>query len=162
MWKKTEIMDRLDAAREALCNALEGVDTEQELCPGWTASALLAHISGWDEWTIPWFRAVAAGDRAYEPPWRGVDAHNAEFVAEREGLSYGEMLQDCERSRKQLKATIGDMPAEALSTPLDYPWGERGTVADFTLILAKHDEEHAAEIEAAKVKAAGLIDRREP
>lgn len=147
---KIGLIGRLEAGHEALRTALEGVDADMEVCPGWTASGLLAHISGWDEYAIPWFRAIAEGDLPYEPPWRGVDAHNAEFVAEREGLSYAEMLQDCERSRERLKATIGAMPAEALGTPLDYPWGERGTVAEFALILAEHDKEHAAEIEAAR------------
>jgi hypothetical protein len=153
---KTELVERLEAGHEALRTALEGVDPATEACPGWTAGGLLAHISGWDEWTIPWLQAVAAGDREYQPSWRGIDALNAEFVAQREGLSYEQMLQDWERSRERLKAAIGDMPAEALDTPLDYPWGGCGTVAEFALILAEHDEEHAAEIEETKGEPDGV------
>jgi hypothetical protein len=153
MGSKSELIGRLEVARETLRTALEDIDVEQEVSPGWTASKVLAHISGWDEYAILWFRAVAAGDTAYEPPWRGSDAHNAEFVAEREGFSYEEMVRDCERCRERLKSTISAMPPEALDEPLSYPWGGSGTVADFAVILAEHDKEHAVEIEVAKTQA---------
>jgi hypothetical protein len=152
---KTQLIEHLEAGHEALRTALEGVDPDIEVCPGWTARGLLAHICGWDEWTIPWFRAVADGDREYGPPWRGIDALNAEFVARREGLGYEDLRRDWARSRERLKAVIGDMPAEALDAPLNYPWGGSGTVAQFALILAEHDEEHAAEIEEARGELAG-------
>ncbi len=45
---------------------------------------------------------------------------------------------------------------QALDAPLTYPWGGSGTVADFALILAEHDEEHAVEIEAEKTKTSGV------
>jgi hypothetical protein len=156
MRNKAALIKRLEVAHETLRSALADMDTEKEVCPGWTASELLAHISGWDEYAILWFRAVAAGDQAYEPAWSSIDALNDEFVAERAGLSYDELLQDCGRSRARLIATIADMPAEALETPLDYPWGGSGSVAGLALILAEHDEEHAAEIEAAKAKPSGV------
>ena len=106
MRSKTELISRLDVAREALRDALEGVDTEQEICPGWTVNGLLAHISGWDEYAIPWFRAVAAGDAGYKPPWRGINVHNAEFVAEREGLSEGALKMRLLRIRKRLRRRL--------------------------------------------------------
>ena len=33
-----------------------------------------------------------------------------------------------------------------------YPWGGSGTVAEFALILAEHDEEHTVEIEADEAR----------
>jgi len=151
---RTELIQRLEGARQELRAALEAIDPEMEICPGWTSKELLAHIAGWDRVTIPSLRAHAGGIEPGATAAGDLNLMNAQFIEGYQALSYSQMVSECERVRQELESALEEMPEEKFAEPFLFPWGERGTIADLVAILAGHDEEHARELQGLKAARA--------
>jgi hypothetical protein len=147
---RTELIHQLEEARQDLRSALEAIDPEMDICPGWTGKQMLAHIAGWDQVTIPSLRAHARGIEPGATATGDFDLVNAQFIAGYQALSYSQMASEFERVRDELKTALEQMPEERLGEPFLFPWGERGTVADLVAILAGHDGEHAQELQSLR------------
>jgi hypothetical protein len=154
MSDKDILIQQLDAARQALRTAIEGLDREAEIYSGWTLKQLLAHVAGWDDAVITSLQAHIKGNEPGAPADRGIDHYNAESVATREALPYERIHQEWELAREQLKCIIRDMPEDKFATPLLFPWGHHGTVSQIVAIFTGHEHEHAIDLEALKVKLA--------
>lgn len=148
MDEKTRLLEQLDQARAALLTALEGLDPQTEIYPGWTAKHLLAHVTGWDEACTASLRAHAVGNEPGTPAVRGIDHYNAESVATREALSLEQVKRECALARQQFEAAIRDLPEEKFDQPLLFPWGRVGTIDFLVQIFVHHEREHAREIES--------------
>jgi hypothetical protein len=151
MEKKTQYLERLDAAHANMQAELVDIDVHMEIYPGWTIKHVLAHIAGWDDAST--MRAHANGSESSVLAAEGIDAYNAQSVATRETLAYEQVAREWELAREQLKSAIDEMPPQKLEAELLFPWGRRGTIAQLVAILANHEDEHAHEIQALKARA---------
>lgn len=150
----TDLIQHLDQAREKMRRVQAGVDEHLLIYPGWTSKHILAHIAGWDDAT----RAALAAHTAqsiYVTPALDADSYNAISVAERENLTYAQVVREWEAAREQLKAELVNLPPEKLAEHLLFPWGETGTLTQLYEELAQHEAGHARIIEQ-------VLERQKP
>ena len=149
------LIEQLSKGRTAMQRALSRVDTQVEICPGWTIKEVLAHISGWDAVGTSTVRAHLAGEQPPPLEIRGIDAYNAYLVAGCETMSYQEVVEDWKRARRQLVHALSETPPEKLRERVHFPWGEMGNIHRLVSILSEHEREHAQEIMELASPAAG-------
>ncbi len=147
---KAQLMQAFDQAHDQMRAVLPGIDCCMEIYPSWTIKEMLAHLAGWDDATIATLRAFSAGQPTPLLALRGIDAYNAQTVAERADLKYEQTVQEWELVREQLKAILNDLPAERLGDKIVSPWGPITTVARLIAIIADHEEEHAVVVQELK------------
>jgi hypothetical protein len=140
------LIEQLGKARSAMQRALSCVETEREICPGWTIKEILAHIAGWDEVGTSTVRAHIAGETLPPLEVRGIDAYNAYLIARTETLTHEEMVQAWRLARRQFTDALAEAPPEKLKDRAHFPWGETGNIARLVSILVEHEREHATEI----------------
>ena len=140
------LIEQLSKDRTAMQRALSRVDTETEICPGWTIKEVLAHISGWDAVGASVVRAHLAGEQPPPLEVKGIDAYNAYLVARCETMTHQEIIEDWRRSRKQFVHALSETPPEKLRERVQFPWGETGNIPRLVSILSEHEREHAQEI----------------
>ncbi|MEX2238155.1 MAG: maleylpyruvate isomerase N-terminal domain-containing protein [Dehalococcoidia bacterium] len=78
---KAEALAQVDAARQELLSALDGVSEDEAGRPiagGWTLKELLGHVVGWDNNYADRLTEIAAG-RESIPDEENVDAENQSF-----------------------------------------------------------------------------------
>jgi uncharacterized protein (TIGR03083 family) len=154
MDEKQDLIRQLDEARAELMAALDGIDLNAQIYPGWTLKELFAHLAGWDDAVASSLRAHAGGREPATPAAEGINVYNAQSVETREPLSYTQTLKECEAARELLKAAIRDLPQEKFNERIILPWGGTSTVERLVLTFVHHDrEEHAAEIRVFKAKS---------
>jgi hypothetical protein len=122
------------------------VDTQREICPGWTVKEILAHIAGWDAVGTSTVRSHMAGEQPPPLETRGIDAYNAYVVAGCEMLTHEQVVEDWKQARRQFVGALAEAPPEKLRDRVEFPWGETGNIARLVSILVEHEREHAAEI----------------
>ncbi len=155
MSDKTELMQEFDRAREELRSLLPGIDAQRRLYPSWTIKEFLAHLTGWDDATIVTLQALKAGEATPLLASRGIDAYNAQTVAERAGLDYGQIVREWELVHDQVKAFLTEMEAERLEQEIISSWGKPMTVAQLMWVMIDHELEHAADLRAWRAEDAG-------
>jgi hypothetical protein len=150
----TDLIQYLDQAREKMRRVQAGVDEHRLIYPGWTIKHVLAHIAGWDDETRSALTAHIT-QAVYVTPALDADSYNAISVAERENLTYAQVVREWEASREQLKAELANLPPEKLAEHLLFPWGETGTLTELYEGLAQHEAGHARIIEQ-------ILERQKP
>ena len=155
MGNAERLIKELGQARSEMERAVSAVDRQQEICPGWTVKEVLAHISGWDAVGIGTVKAHVAGEQPPPLAARSIDAYNAYLVAGCEALTYEEVVEDWERTRRQFEQALREAPPEMLTEQVQFPWGETGTIAWYVSILVGHEQEHAKEIMTVVAAEAG-------
>ena len=88
MTEGERLIERLVKSRSGMHRALSRIDTQTEICPGWTIREILAHIAGWDKVGTGTVRAHLMGEQPPPLETRGIDAYNAYVVAGCETLTY--------------------------------------------------------------------------
>jgi uncharacterized protein (TIGR03083 family) len=140
------LIERLNQSRSAMQRALSSVDTQREICPGWTIREVLAHIAGWDDVVTSTVHSHLAGQTPPPLEVPGIDAYNALLIARCETLAYEEVVQYWRAARRQFVEAIAEAPPEKLRDRVEFPWGETGNIARGVSILVEHEREHATEI----------------
>jgi hypothetical protein len=153
------LIERLNQSRRAMQRALSSVDTQREICPGWTTREILAHIAGWDEVGTSTVRAHSAGETPPPLEIRGIDAYNETLIAKCKALTYEEVVQCWRSARRELVNALDDAPPDKLRERAQFPWGETGNITRLISILAEHEREHADEI--LEVVSGGAEDESE-
>jgi hypothetical protein len=143
-----QFVKRLTQAREEVQALLPDIDIHMEIYPGWTIKEMLAHLAGWDDATILALKAYIAGEPPPTPADRGLDAYNAQTIAERSGLNYDQIVREWEWVRGQLIPILYQIEEEKLGTIIVSPWGDSMTIAHLLNIMIEHEEEHAEVIRA--------------
>jgi hypothetical protein len=146
MDKRTELIQRLERSRAMMVAHLDKIDQNRKIYPLWTVREIIAHLSGWDDATIAFIRAIITGNEPATPAARGIDVYNAETVATREGLDYDHVYREYLETRRVLLEEIRQMPEELTTTPYILPWGGNGTLEDMINIFGPHEEEHAEDV----------------
>lgn len=139
---------RLQSSRKALEDLLARLPHGEQVFPGWSARELQAHIAGWDQVTAAALRLHARGERVPVTITAGIDEHNRAMVQARASLDREQIAQDFRAQRAALLQALADLPDERFDQPLDFPWGDRGSVAYLVEIFVDHEQEHAAELDA--------------
>ena len=148
MTTKMQFVKRLTRAHEEVRALLPDIDIHMEIYPGWTIKEMLAHLAGWDDAMILALRAYIAGDTPPTPANRGIDAYNAQTVAERSNLNYDQIVREWEWVREQLIPILYQIKEEELETIIVAPWGPSMTITQMLNIIIHHEEEHAEVIQA--------------
>jgi hypothetical protein len=88
----------------------------------WTVKDILAHISGWDSYTIG---ALAAFFEGETPDWGGeVDEFNRQSVEERKNLSWEEVLAEFEETGHRVIKSYSQVPESVWNQPM---WPDQDT-----------------------------------
>ena len=143
MHQRNFLIARLNKARTHLSDLIAEAPKEKQIYPGWTMKEFVSHISGWDDSTIEALRAHAKGEPVGTTVARGIDDYNSKTVYTRETLDLDHVLKEWEATRVELIKALTDLPDEKYHVPLNFPWGEFGTIAYFIEIFVDHEEEHA-------------------
>ena len=140
------LVERLEASRAQMIAHLDEIDKNRKIYPLWTVREIVAHLSGWDDTSIGFIRAIVAGEIPPTPAMRGIDVYNAETVATREGLDYDHIYREYIETRRILLELILTMPEEKITEKHVLPWGGEGTLMDLIDIFGPHEEEHAEDV----------------
>lgn len=147
MDKREELAARLERSRASMLIHLDEIDRNRKIYPLWTVREILAHLSGWDDATISFIRAILDGDQpGLTLAAQGIDVYNAQTISTREGLDYNHIYHEYLETRRILLELIRRMPEEQVTQPYVLPWGGYGTLVDMVNIFAPHEEEHAEDL----------------
>jgi len=147
MTQNETLIQRLETSRAMMIAHLDEIDRNRKIYPLWTVREIIAHLSGWDDATIAFIKAIVAGEVPATPAARGIDVYNAETVATREGLDYDHIYREYIETRKVLLDLIRAMPEEKTTQQFILPWGDKGTLVDIIDIFGPHEEEHAEDVQ---------------
>ena len=140
------LIQRLENSRALMIAHLDEIDKNRKVYPLWTVREIIAHLSGWDDATIAFLKALIAGETPPTPAVRGIDVYNDETVATREGLDYDHIYREYIETRKVLLDLIRKVPEEKVTRIYITPWGDEGSLVDMVDIFAPHEEEHAEDV----------------
>lgn len=141
-----EIKDTLAQSFECMVETLEQADEDVEIYAGWTVKELVAHLIGWDTATANSLSSFIQGGVPDVVSINGVDAYNAETLAQYAGLSLGQLVEEWQNERQRLLDTMTALEESQLKAKINFPWGGRDTVSKMLFYLANHDTKHTNDI----------------
>jgi hypothetical protein len=136
------LIERLNAARQALDALLPDAPTDKYIYPTWTIKEFLDHLSAWDAAVVEALHAHAKGEPVPQTAARGINSYNAHAITERKKIDLEASKREFHSSRMAVIQALKDLPDAKFNEPLLFPWGEYGTVAYFIEIFVDHDEHH--------------------
>jgi len=147
---RDELLTRMNAGRERLWSAIDGLDAEALALPGvngeWAAKDVLAHMAFWEEHASQRLRLIAEG-RAEQIHYYGsgeIDDINAQVFAERRPWTVAEAEQALRLARRRLLEDLAALTDEQLgSSPAGIP-----VLAWLAADTFEHDQEHLPQITA--------------
>ena len=153
MSEKKRLLKWFDQAREEMRSALEGIDTEQEIYPGWGMRENIAHITGWRARSLRRLEAAANGQPEPKPVWPATLSNDDEindwiYEQNRERL-LGEVVSESRESFARLGEIVQMLPDEALSDPAYFPWLEGQALGPAIVdgaFFGHWHEEHESEV----------------
>ena len=143
MHQRNFLIARLNKARAHMGALISAAPKEKQIYPGWTLKEFVGHVSGWDDATIEALHAHAMGEPVAQTVTHGIDEYNATAVSQRAALDLDQILKEMADKRAALIQALHDLPDERFNVPLDFPWGESGSVAYMIEIFVDHEEELA-------------------
>lgn len=147
MSKRDELIAAYENSRAKMIAHLDEIDKNRKIYPLWTIREILAHLSGWDDATITYIRAVLDGkEPGITSAVQSLDIYNAETVSTREGLDYDHIYREYIETRKVLLDLIRRYPEDWVNKNFTLPWGPQGSLADMVETFAPHEEEHAEDV----------------
>jgi uncharacterized protein (TIGR03083 family) len=150
--KKTELLERVRAARGEMERALEGLSEEDATHPGlnpnWSVRDALSHVVAWEIEAANAIEGIRAGTYAARPFDReSIDRFNEAAVAERRSRTFAQVRAEFDDAHLRLTGVLEALPDEIEERTPVYKFAEG---AGF-----KHLSHHAAQIEEWKKKTAG-------
>jgi hypothetical protein len=145
---KAAWMAEMDQARAELWKAVDALDPEIDVCPGWNKRDFYAHIAGWEAIVYEVFVCNTTNTPLKTYPYNNLDnldEANAAFVAERQSGTEDNIKLECEIDRYAIKRMMDDIPADDFDKPIQFPWGPL-TAAQFARDAIKHERDHADDI----------------
>jgi hypothetical protein len=116
--KRDAFLARLDRAWQDFNAACAGLAEAELLAPGvtgdWSVRDLITHVTIWEEETLHHLPTILAGGRPprYKDAYGGIDAFNAQAMAQRRGLPLAEVLRRRDATHRRLLAYIETLPDE--------------------------------------------------
>ena len=143
MGAKQDLLQRAEHEYEGLKAAIKGLDDVQmsQVWLGtWGVRDILAHIAGWHREMIPALERLGRDEAAHpDGAYDDFDAWNARFVAARQGLAPADLLQELDRSHRELVGAASRLPDEHFAEGKTAPGLVDG-------VAGGHYREHAEQI----------------
>ena len=118
---RTQLLKRLDEAWEALKASYSGLSEAEMLEPGvegdWSVKDIIAHVTSWEEEALKHLPRILAGGKPprYSDVYGGIDAFNAQVIAERRKLSLAEVLRQRDETHQRLIAFLQTVPEDQIA-----------------------------------------------
>ena len=152
---KEDFLAQLDADRQRLLQAIEGLSAEEmTAAPAvgeWTVKDILGHIAAWEWEAVKAVEQTLAGQRPDLLDIEDVDAWNAAQVAAWRTRPLEDVLAELHRSRQALVAAIGRLDEAQFEAADAFPQLEGRSLHQ--LLDWKHDRHHAVDLEAWRARS---------
>jgi hypothetical protein len=115
---RSQFLGRLDRAWQDFLSACDGLSEAELLAGGvtgnWSVRDLIAHVNIWEEETLHHLPTIKAGGRTpkYSDQYGGIDAFNAQAMAERRDLPLAEVLRRRDETHRRLLDYLQEQPEE--------------------------------------------------
>jgi hypothetical protein len=143
MGAKQETIQAAEQEYAKLRAAVHGLDETrltQVWLGTWGVREIMAHIAGWHREMVPAVDRLARGEPPYpDGTYDDFDAWNARFVEGRTGMKTADILDEADRSHRELLHVAGQLSDEQL-----VPGQAARALIDG--VAADHYREHAAQI----------------
>jgi hypothetical protein len=114
---RLQLLNKLDKAWADLQEAYAGLAAAQLSVPGangdWAVKDILAHVTTWEEETLQYLPLIVAGGT---PPryasYGGLDAFNAQKMAQKRDLAPAEVLRQLDAVHARLRDYVQSVPEE--------------------------------------------------
>jgi len=118
---RLQLLKRLDTAWTAFRESYTGLPDSQLTAPGvtddWSVKDILAHVTIWEEEALKHLPHIIAGHRParYSVTYGGIDAFNAQMVAQRSVLPLADIFRQQEDTHQRLIDFIQTIPEEHIT-----------------------------------------------
>jgi hypothetical protein len=115
---RSKLLLILDAAWTALLESYANLSDAEMLRSGvvgeWSVKDIIAHVTVWEEEALTHLPTILAGKRPprYSVTYGGIDAFNAQVMAQRKTLSLTEVLRQRDETHRRLINFIERVPEE--------------------------------------------------
>lgn len=118
---RAQLLKRVETAWSAFKDSFADLPDARLTEPGvtgdWSVKDILAHISIWEEEAIKHLPHIIAGGTPprYSVTYGGIDAFNAQMVAQRRSLSLAEVRRQLEDTHQRLLDVVQQLPEEQIT-----------------------------------------------
>ena len=153
--RKAQLRERLDGARTTFLQAVAAL-SEEDLARSvghesdWTARDLIGHVAYAEGSMLPMIEGPLAGQPHRVPPDFDLDRWNASRVRRAKEQSVQDLLARLEESRREMLALLDGMEESDLARPTSHPVAPETTVEGVFRIIARHERDHARELQALR------------
>lgn len=115
---KDKILNKLDTTWTDLLDSYASMTDAEMMQPGvtgeWSVKDLIAHVTSWEEEALKHLPTILEGKRPprYSVTYGGIDAFNAQVMAQRKTLSLAEVLRQRDETHRRLIDLIQGVPEE--------------------------------------------------
>jgi hypothetical protein len=143
MGAKQDLLQRAEEEYEGLRAAIKGLDDaemRQVWLGTWGVREIVAHITGWHREIIPALERLRRGEASHaDGAYDDFDTWNARFVDARQGLTPAALVDDLDRSHRDLVRAASSLP--------DEDFAEGGATSGLVDgVAGGHYQEHAEQI----------------
>jgi hypothetical protein len=115
---RSKLLKNLDAAWNALLESYAGLSDAEMMQPGvigdWSVKDIITHVTSWEEEALIHLPTILAGKRPprYSVKYGGIDAFNAQVMAQKRTLSLAKVLRQRDETHRRLIDFIQRVPEE--------------------------------------------------
>lgn len=150
MTERERLVSQLSLSHAAMQAVVDITPPNVRVVGVWKIKQVIDHLTGWDDVVIQTLKAFIAG-QVVESTRLQPDLFNRQIVHLRRELELQQSLSEWKERRQKLLWLLRQVPDEQLEQEMLFPWGGQGRVCELVELLAAHENDHAAEIEAAVV-----------
>lgn len=141
------LIAEMEDVRQQMRSLLPRLDPAIEVFSQWGLKEIIGHISGWEIVTLRCVQSLLEDQVPALIDDQSIDAHNADFINQRAGLSFAAVCAEWEQVRAALLQAMERLPQDVSERQIEYPWRQHGTVARMLAIIAEHEAEHLRDLE---------------
>ncbi|HEX3723604.1 MAG TPA: DinB family protein [Nitrolancea sp.] len=164
MSEQDELRAVIDAAQNRYLAAIDDfpdlvLETEPAV-GAWSPRDVTGHVVDWQQEILAAAKHILGAKKPAWHPIKDGAGYNMTQAAMRGTDSWHAVRQDFVDVREQIFEFIDGLDAQQLKAIGPYPWGEIGDLRRLLYDIASHLDEHAAQLEAWRLKRAGVrLDR---
>ncbi|GCE51047.1 hypothetical protein EI42_04970 [Thermosporothrix hazakensis] len=139
--RKADMLDQMQHEHDALIASFASMTEDEMQRPGvtdiWSVKDLLAHLTGWEQLFLYWYRAGLRGARPATPApgfswsWEDLHALNTRLFEAHRDEPTSTILRAFYRSYEQIYRTVAGMSEEEIHAKDRYAWAAPWTLGDY-------------------------------
>lgn len=141
---KNQLLQDLKDTREDLWTALEKLDANTVIYPGWKKREFFTHVAGWEAMVFDVIKRHLSGQDRRDSGYTGIDSANERFVSTRQSMTLDDARLECEINRFAIITLLERIENFEDSIPL--PWGNE-TAIQFVQGAIEHERLHLKDIQ---------------